>query len=317
MFPRAATVRISALATAFLTGTTAISLLVAPAAGAAALSSTTASSTNQSVATTWGHDDKRHDDKRNESSWNKWQKPSTRTPVSNETKTVAWLMPKSTTAEVSWPQEYAGTVPACGTGWYQVDVYRYGTPEQKKLVDEIISDGILTGPEEDGKAYVSHTFVQPVNDPATGNPTPEPTPEPTPVPEVPEEEIPETEETPNPEVPVEETPAPEVPVEETPAPEETPVPEVPAAPVEPVVVVETPAVTPPVAGVGGAYGAVPAPAVVPPVSGTTTQAVAVEDQDGVLAATGAKVGLLSALAAAFIAAGIVAFRISRRAQAAK
>lgn len=309
-FPRAATVRISALATAFLTGTTAISLLVAPAAGATSLANAQASAANQSVATTWGHDDKHG------GSWNK-PKPTKPTPapvVSTETKTVAWLMPKSTKAEVSWPQELVGTVPACGTGWYQVDVYRYGTAAEKKFVDDFMADGILSGPQEDGKAYISHTFVQPVNDPAVCNPAPAPTPTP---------EVPVTPPT-GPvtgEVPVVETPTvPTTPVVTPPATPVAPVtPAVPAtpAPAAPVVGAEVPA-SPPVSGVGGAFGAAPAPSAVAPVAGgsNATAPVTVANTDGQLAATGAKVGILSALAAAFVAAGIVAFRFSRRAQAA-
>lgn len=73
--------------------------------------------------------------------------------------------------------------------------------------------------------------------------------------------------------------------------------------------------TEPVSDVSDVTVEVPEPTVVPSVSGTET--VAVEAQEGELALTGAKVGMLSALAAAFVAAGIVAFRISRRAHNAK
>ena len=337
-FPRAATVRVSALATAFLTGTAAISLLVAPAAGAAALQGTVASGTQQSVSTTWGHDDRRDNH-----SWNKWSKPSTTPTTSNETKTVAWLMPKSTRAEVSWPQELVGTVPACGTGWYQVDVYRYGTDEEKKFVDAFMADGKLAGPEEDGKVYLSHQFVQPVNDAATCTPT-TPTvpvtppvvtppvvtpPVVTPPVEVPTAEVPVV--TPpvvTPPVvtpPVVTPPAVKPPVVTAPVvtpPVEVPAAEVPAAevPVAPVVTTPAPTTKAPVSGVGGTFGAAaPKPTVVPSASGAATapKPVAVATEKNTLAVTGAKVGLLSALAAVLVAAGVVAFRISRRTQATK
>ena len=323
-FPRAATVRVSALATAFLTGTAAISLLVAPAAGAAALQGSVASGTQQSVSTTWGHDDRRDNH-----SWNKWSKPSTTPTTSNETKTVAWLMPKSTRAEVSWPQELVGTVPACGTGWYQVDVYRYGTEAEKKFVDAFMADGILSGPEEDGKVYLSHQFVQPVNDAATCTPTTPPVVTPpvvtppvvTPPVVTPPVVTPPVVEVPTAEVPIVTPPVVTPPVVTPPVvtpPVEVPAAEVPAV-VTPVQVPATPVVTPPVSGVGGTFGAAPKPAVVPPATGAATapKPVAVATEGNQLAVTGAKVGLLSALAAVLVAAGVVAFRISRRTQATK
>lgn len=335
---RAATVRASSIATAFLTGTAAISLLVAPAAAAAPVQTSATTGVQASVSTTWGHDDRRDNH-----SWTGWTKP---TPAPSETKTVAWLMPQSTGPWVSWPQELSttGTLPDCGTGWYQVDVYRYGTAAEKKFVDDFMSDGILTGPSEDGAAYIRHDFLQPANDPAKCAPTTpaEPTTPTVPaVPAVPAEPgtpgtptvpavpavpavpgtptTPPVTETPVPEVPTAEVPAAEVPAVETPA----VVPPVQNPPVDnatPVVVVPPPAAsTPPVSGVGSAFGEAPAPTVVPPVTrpSTATPPVAVVTEDGALAVTGAKVGLLSALAAVLVAAGVVAFRISRRTRATK
>lgn len=64
------------------------------------------------------------------------------------TKTVEWLTTNTeepTNVTVNWPQSLL-TEGACG--WVQVDVYRYGTPEDIALVDAILADGILTQGED-------------------------------------------------------------------------------------------------------------------------------------------------------------------------
>lgn len=68
-----------------------------------------------------------------------------------ETKTFEWFLPNGGSAEnVTWPQPvFDKTKLPCDLfGTKQVDKYRYGTPEQKAIVDAFDDDGILSYGED-------------------------------------------------------------------------------------------------------------------------------------------------------------------------
>jgi hypothetical protein len=70
----------------------------------------------------------------------------------SQTIEVAWLMPGPFRGYATFPQTYLpGGVPACGEGAVQVDVYKYGTPEVRRLVDELLARGVLTSPADDAR----------------------------------------------------------------------------------------------------------------------------------------------------------------------
>lgn len=94
-----------------------------------------------------------------------------------ETVEMSWWMEGSVNGETTWPQPVA----AGQCGWFQVDTYYYGTPEQKAIVDALDDDGVLSlinGTPEDSRVYKSHYYKE-VPCP-TETPTPEPTTTPTP-----------------------------------------------------------------------------------------------------------------------------------------
>lgn len=203
-----------------------------------------------------------------------------------DTITVAWLMPASTSGEVTWPQELAGTVPECGTRWYQVDTYRYATPDERSLVDSITADGILTGPAEDGAAYLSHEIVQPAV-PCEPDPEPTPAPEPTPDPEP----------TPTPEP----TPEPQEPTWPSPSPS--------SPPSSPSVPQPSPSPAPPTPATPAPQPSTPSAAPLPPSSQPATplpSSSASVDAPDTLPVTGSATTAGVIMAAAMIAAGAVA-----------
>lgn len=82
-----------------------------------------------------------------------------------ETKTLKWLIPNNVNPNTSnkiWPQT-PYTTEACGTGWIQVDKYRYGTAEERAIVDALDDDGFLTfenGKYEDSAVVLWSDFEQ-------------------------------------------------------------------------------------------------------------------------------------------------------------
>lgn len=146
--------------------------------------------------------------------------PAQATGHQPETKTMTWYLPQGvdphTAPFASWFPQTA--VPRLNV-WCQVDTYAYDTPWQRKIVDALDDDGLLTlkaGVPEDSKVYRSHTFTW-CNPGPTSSPSPTPTPT-----------EPEPTETPTP------TPS-ETPTEPEPTPSETPTrPTITPTPVPPV-----------------------------------------------------------------------------------
>jgi len=80
----------------------------------------------------------------------------------SQTIEVAWLMPGPFQGYATFPQTYLpGGVPECGPGGVQVDVYKYGTPEVRALVDALLAGGVLTSPADDARVSAGrqHWFV--------------------------------------------------------------------------------------------------------------------------------------------------------------
>jgi hypothetical protein len=80
----------------------------------------------------------------------------------SETIEVAWAMPGTFQGYATFPQTYLpGGVPECGEGGVQVDVYKYGTPEVRALVDELVAGGVLASPADDARVAAGrvHWFV--------------------------------------------------------------------------------------------------------------------------------------------------------------
>ena len=70
----------------------------------------------------------------------------------SQTIEVAWLMPDPFHGYATFPQTYLpGGVPSCGEGAVQVDVYKYGTPEVRDLVHQLLARGVLTSPADDAR----------------------------------------------------------------------------------------------------------------------------------------------------------------------
>lgn len=124
-----------------------------------------------------------------------------------ETVTRDWWLPNDGTPDnVTWPQPVY-TNQTCG--WVQRDTYKYGTAQQRAIVDALDDDGVLTNAAEDAPVYISHTWVQ-----IGGCPQPTPTPTPTQPGEEPSPTTPANP-TPTPTQPsTEPTPTPEPPVTE-------------------------------------------------------------------------------------------------------
>lgn len=70
----------------------------------------------------------------------------------SQTIEVAWLMPGPFNGYATFPQTYLpGGVPSCGEGAVQVDVYKYGTPEVRTLVQQLLAQGVLTSSADDAR----------------------------------------------------------------------------------------------------------------------------------------------------------------------
>lgn len=94
------------------------------------------------------------------------------------TKEVDWVLaPGSTTASPFAGGEQHLYTGQCGNGIIQKDVYRYGTEQQKQLVDSLIAAGVLDH-YADSPVFLSVTWEQQTPCVVT---TPAPTPVPTPV----------------------------------------------------------------------------------------------------------------------------------------
>lgn len=122
-------------------------------------------------------------------------------PTTETTKVVTWRV-LDLNNRWAVPQTLAANTLGCGTGGFQIDTYRYGTPEDIAFVDALIAKGTLSE-GEDSAVYVSNidmttkpceptpeptpppvtTTPEPTAPPVTPAPTPKPTvkPEPTPV----------------------------------------------------------------------------------------------------------------------------------------
>ena len=80
----------------------------------------------------------------------------------SQTIEVAWLMPGPFAGYATFPQTYLpGGVPECGPGGVQVDVYKYGTPEVRALVDALLAGGVLNSPADDARVAAGrqHWFI--------------------------------------------------------------------------------------------------------------------------------------------------------------
>lgn len=89
----------------------------------------------------------------------------------SQTIEIAWLMPGPFRGYATFPQTYLpGGVPECGPGGVQVDVYKYGTPEVRELVDALIAGGVLNSPADDARVSAGrqHWFVE--LEPCEGDP---------------------------------------------------------------------------------------------------------------------------------------------------
>lgn len=77
---------------------------------------------------------------------------------SSETIQVAWAMPGPYRGYATFPQTYLpGGVPECGEGGVQVDIYKYGTPEVRALVDALVAGGVLASPADDARVAAGRT----------------------------------------------------------------------------------------------------------------------------------------------------------------
>lgn len=105
-----------------------------------------------------------------------------------ETKTLEWTLPNGGTREnVTWPQP--PYVSECGV-WVQVDIYPYGTAEEKTRTDALDDDGLLTYGEDHG--WVKSWSFRQAAPCVTPTPTEEPTSTPSPTPEPSESATPTT-----------------------------------------------------------------------------------------------------------------------------
>lgn len=108
--------------------------------------------------------------------------PSDDAAESSQTIEVAWMMPGPFQGYATFPQTYLpGGVPECGPGGVQVDVYKYGTPEVRALVDALLAGGVLNSPADDARVSAGrqHWFVDlepctPDGPDDPGEPTPPP-----------------------------------------------------------------------------------------------------------------------------------------------
>ncbi len=74
-----------------------------------------------------------------------------------ETVTRDWWLPNGGTPEnVTWPQPVY-TDQTCG--WVQRDTYKYGTAQQRAIVDALDDDGLLSK-GEDSSVYIDHDWVR-------------------------------------------------------------------------------------------------------------------------------------------------------------
>lgn len=81
--------------------------------------------------------------------------PASATPTPAATKVVSWHYDNPTNR---WekPQTIATTTTDCGTGAYQIDTYKYDTPEHKATVDHLIATGVLHQ-GDDQTVWISNT----------------------------------------------------------------------------------------------------------------------------------------------------------------
>lgn len=79
--------------------------------------------------------------------------PAASATQQSDTVTIVWQMPSWKGSTPTWPQQIVShtanvgldvTVPDCG--FFQVDVYKYGTESDKAKVDALIKGGVLTAP---------------------------------------------------------------------------------------------------------------------------------------------------------------------------
>lgn len=107
-----------------------------------------------------------------------------------QTVTIVWQMPSWNGNTPTWPQQIVShtanvgldvAVPDCG--FFQVDVYRYGTEGDQTKVDALIKGGVLTAPNNPPEPLIpgglgtAWKFVN-AGECETATPTPTPTPTP-------------------------------------------------------------------------------------------------------------------------------------------
>lgn len=79
-----------------------------------------------------------------------------------QTVTIVWQMPSWDGNSATWPQTYVSHAANVGLGietpdcgYFQVDVYKYGTDSDKAKVDALIAGGVLKGPNNPPEPLIS------------------------------------------------------------------------------------------------------------------------------------------------------------------
>ncbi|QIM19904.1 hypothetical protein G7075_00135 [Phycicoccus sp. HDW14] len=240
-----------------------------------------------------------------------------------ETTTRTWYLPAGIDPTTDpfgdwWPQ----TVEVVECSWRQVDTYRYETHHDRRVVDALDDDGLLTiagGVPEDQAVYLSHQFLPP-GPGCSSTPSPSPTPTPsetvsvptpsvtpsgTPTPSETPSSTPTPTETPSGTPTPSETPSPSPTPSETPSPTPTETPsETPSS---------TPTSTPSTTSSSSSSPSTSTSATQLPVTSSTTSPAPAVTQRAQLAATGPQdVQLTALLGGAILFAGIVTLVAARR-----
>lgn len=93
-----------------------------------------------------------------------------------DTRVVTWTITSTTGDRFGTPQVlFTGDVTSCGVGPFQQDTYRYGTDEQRAVVDALVAKGTLAGSEEDSKVWISNVDLPATDACVVVTPSPTPT----------------------------------------------------------------------------------------------------------------------------------------------